>query len=831
MTEQLTQAVKGATPMTPADVLIERFHHHLRFTQGEAWDSATYYDHYTSLALAVRDQIVDRMIATQKAYLERDVKRVYYLSLEYLLGRHMRNNLVCLGLYDECRRRLGKLGLNLERICEFEPDAGLGNGGLGRLAACFMDSAATLEIPFYGYGLRYEYGIFEQDIVNGWQSERPDYWLRLGSPWEIARPEFACPVRFFGHVIERTDARGRYRPSWEGHRTVIGVPYDMPILGYGVHTVNLLRLWSARASETFDLAAFNRGGFVEAVAEKARSETLTKVLYPSDDTDIGRELRLMQEYFFVACTMSDVIRRYEKTHEDFDAFPSKAVIHLNDTHPALAIAEMMRMLVDERGLDWDRAWNLTRSTFAYTNHTLLPEALEKWPIALFGRVLPRHLQIVYEINQRFLDGEVSRRWPTEPQRRGRMSLVEEGTHKSVRMAHLAIVGSQKVNGVADLHAELIRTQQVPDFAELWPEKFIGITNGITPRRWLLSCNPELAAAITSRIGDGWIRSLGELNRLEPYADDPAFQEEFRAVKRRHKARLADYIQNRLGVRVPPDAMFDVQIKRLHEYKRQLLNIIQVVMRYHQLLEHPEADLAPRVVIFGAKAAPAYNRAKLIIKLINDVARAVNHDERIGQRLRVVFLPNYNVSLAEMIIPAADLSEQISTAGTEASGTGNMKLALNGALTIGTLDGANIEIRQAVGAENFFEFGLTADEVAERRAKYDPWFYYLNNASLKRAIDAIVNGEFNLHEPPLFRPISDWLTHGRDHFMLLADVDSYVAAQQRVDERWRDPRAWTRSAILNVARIGHFSSDRAVREYAERVWQVTPIPIPPPNATS
>jgi starch phosphorylase len=809
--------------------LIDRFLHHLRFTQGEGWESATPHDHFVSLARTVRDWIVDRMVATQRVYHEKDVKRVYYLSLEYLLGRQLRNNLVCLGLYDAARTGLAKLGLDLERLCAMEPDAGLGNGGLGRLAACYLDSAATLELPFYGYGIRYEYGIFEQDIEDGWQVERPEYWLRFGSPWEIARPEFATPVRLYGHVEERTGGDGRFQAVWKDYRTVMGLPYDIPIVGYGVNTVNLLRLWSARASHTFDLATFQRGGYVEAVREKALSETISKVLYPSDELAAGKELRLTQQYFFVACTLSDMIRRYEKNHDTLDALPDKVAIQLNDTHPSLAIVELMRMLVDERGLEWERAWELTQACFGYTNHTLLPEALEQWPVPLLGHVLPRHLQIIYEINQRFLE-QVDRRWPGELQRRRNLSLIQEGPIRSVRMAHVAIAGSHSVNGVAALHTNLIRTRLVPDFAELWPERFRNVTNGVTPRRWLLACNPGLAEAITKRIGAGWIRDLGELRKLEKHADDAGFHKEVRAVKRLNKQRLAQWIQHRLGVRVRHDALYDVQIKRLHEYKRQLLNILQVVMRYQRLRHEPDLDLPPRVVLFGAKAAPAYGRAKLIIKLINDVARTINADERVGERLKLLFLPNYRVSLAEEIIPAADLSEQISTAGMEASGTGNMKLAMNGALTIGTLDGANIEILEAVGEENFFLFGLTAEQVAAQRPQHDPWEVYRGNEAVRRALDAVGGGEFSRDEPERFRPIFDWLTHERDYYMLLADIESYARAQEQVDALWREPHAWDRAVILNIARVGRFSSDRAVGEYADHIWNVTRTRIPTPSET-
>ena len=828
MNKRASRAAPARAATPAAGLLMDRFLHHLHFTQGEAWETAQPYDQFVSLALAVRDQIVERMIATQRTYHERDVKRVYYLSLEYLLGRLLRNNLVCLGLYEECQARLAQLGLDLEQICELEPDAGLGNGGLGRLAACYLDSATTLGLPVYGYGLRYEYGIFQQEIVQGWQVERPDYWLRFGSPWEIPRPEFACPVRLYGHVEEQTDAKGRYRPMWRGYRMVIGLPYDIPVVAYGSNTVNLLRLWSARASSDFDLAAFNRGGYVEAVREQALSETITKVLYPSDETDAGRELRLAQQYFFVACTLSDVIRRYEKNHDSFDAFPEKVAIQLNDTHPALAVAELMAILVDERGLPWDRAWELTRATFAYTNHTLLSEALEKWPVPLMRRVLPRHLQIILELNQRFLDGEVQQRWPDDEARRRSLSLIQEGPVQTVRMAHLAIIGCHKVNGVAALHSNLLRSRVVPDFAELWPKKFTNVTNGVTPRRWLLTSNPKLAAAITRRIGSAWITDLDRLRQLEKHADDPELQAELRAIKRDNKQRLLAALQKRTGASVSPDALFDVQVKRLHEYKRQLLNLLHVVIRYQHILAHPEADVVPRVVIFGAKAAPAYFRAKLIIKLINDVAATVNRDRRLHGKLAVLFVPNYGVSLAEQIIPAADLSEQISTAGTEASGTGNMKFALNGALTIGTLDGANIEIRDAVGPENFFLFGLTAEQVAEQRPNHRPWETYLGHAAVRQALDAIAEGAFSPQTPTLFRPVLEWLTHERDYYLLLADILSYLEAHERADALWRDPAAWTRATILNIARMGHFSSDRAVGEYAERIWHVSPTPVKLPR---
>ncbi len=830
----MSAARTDASPaaVSAADAVIRSFRHHLRFSRARHWDAAMPYDQYWSLARAVRDQIVDRMIATQTVYHQRDVKRVYYLSMEYLLGRQLRANLVNLGLFDAVARGLAAIGVDIDLLCEMEPDAGLGNGGLGRLAACFMDSLATLEFPAYGYGIRYEFGIFDQDIVDGWQVERPDYWLRFGSPWELARPEFATPVRLFGRVEPRVDSEGRFRPAWVDCQTVMAVPYDMPMVGYGCNTVNLLRLWAARASEAFDLAAFSRGGYVEAVRHQAQSETISKVLYPPDQHPAGRELRLTQQYFFVAASLSDIIRRYERNHRTLDGLPNKAAVQLNDTHPSLAVAELMRILVDDRGLEWEHAWELTVATLGYTNHTLMPEALEKWPLDLLGRILPRHLEIIFEINRRFLE-QVQARWPGDGERRARLSLIEEHPQRCVRMANLAIVGSHAVNGVAELHSNLIRTRLVPDFAELWPQRFSNKTNGVTPRRWIAACNPELAAIITRRIGGDWLRDLTELRRLEPLADDAEFRADVARVKRANKQRLADFLRRRHGLRVSTDALFDVQVKRLHEYKRQLLNLLHVVIRYHRIVQGRAADLPPRVVLFGAKAAPAYWRAKLIIKLINDVAKTVNHDPRVGDRLRVFFVPNYRVSLAELIIPAADLSEQISTAGTEASGTGNMKFAMNGALTIGTLDGANIEIREAVGPENFFLFGLTEEQVARHRGHHAPWQIYTDSAEVRTALDAIAHGHFSPDAPDRFRPVFDWLTREGDPYMLLADIDAYLAAQHDADTVWRQPAEWTRRAILNIARVGRFSSDRTIAEYAAEIWglEAAPVQLLPPSDAS
>lgn len=801
--------------------LIERALHHLLYTQAKHWDGATSYDRYVSLAYAVRDFAIEKMLATQAVYGSERVKRVYYLSLEFLLGRLLRANLANLGLLDAARDGVSALGADLDELCEIEPDAGLGNGGLGRLAACYLDSAAALQYPVYGYSIRYEYGIFEQQIKNGWQVERPEYWLQFGSPWEIVRPEFSQQVRIGGRVIHTQDAKGQFAAQWRDFNTVIGVPYDIPIVGHANNTVNILRLWSSRASSDLDLEKFNRGGYIEAVRDKALSETISKVLYPADETEQGKRLRLVQQYFFVACTVSDMLRRYDRENETLDKLADKVAVQLNDTHPTLAIAELMRVLVDERRVPWDTAWNLTRGVFNYTNHTLLPEALETWPIWLLEQTVPRHLEIIYEINRRFLE-EVEVRWPGDDGRKRRMSLIREDGTKAARMAHLAIVGSGHVNGVAKLHSDLIRSTLVPEFAELWPERFTNVTNGVTFRRWLATCNPALAEWITGRIGDGWLAKPERLHELVPSADDPAAQREFLAIKRANKERLAERVDRLLGIKLPTGSLFDVQVKRLHEYKRQLLSVLHIVMTYHELLENPGAR-APRVVLFAAKAAPGYHRAKLIIKLIHDVAARVNRDTRIGERLRVAFLPNYRVSLAEVIIPAADLSEQISTAGMEASGTGNMKLALNGALTIGTLDGANIEIRDAVGKQNFFLFGLTADEVSMRRGQYDPRKVIDNDAGVRRALNAIGSEEFSPGEPGLYRPIVDSLMHG-DYYMLLADIESYVAAQHAVETLWQSPAAWARAAILNVAGLGYFSSDRSVREYGEKIWKVRPVLI-------
>ncbi|MFO0607744.1 MAG: glycogen/starch/alpha-glucan phosphorylase [Polyangiales bacterium] len=812
------------TSMVP-EALRRAFLDHVRFSQGKNPVNATAWDRYMALALAVRDRMVHRWAATQGEYNRVDAKRVYYLSAEFLLGRALRNNLINTGLLDAMREVLGELGVDLDELGEQEPDAGLGNGGLGRLAACFLDSMATLGYAAYGYGIRYEFGIFEQRIEHNKQVERPDEWLRVGCPWEICRPEYMVAVRFGGRTEEYRDDHGRWRVRWVDHKQVLGLPYDTPIAGYGTGNVNTLRLWQARASEEFDLDHFNRGDYMHSVEEKNASETISKVLYPSDSTWAGRELRLKQQYFFVACAIADIIRRYKKSHDSFADFPDKVAIQLNDTHPAITVAELMRALLDEHGLGWDEAWSITTRTLAYTNHTLLAEALERWPVALFETLLPRHLQIIYEVNARFLR-HVMNRWPHDHQRTAAMSLIEEGDERRVRMAHLAVVGSHKVNGVAALHSELLKRDVLHDFAELWPERFTNKTNGVTPRRWMLSCNPGLAALLDEAIGPGWAADLDRLAKLAPLADDPAFRDRFAAVKRASKAGVARWIRDRFAVAADPDALFDVQVKRIHEYKRQLLNALHAVALYLRAKRDRGADRTPRVVLIGGKAAPAYTMAKLIIHFINAVAEVVNGDPEVPW-LKVLFLPNYCVSMAERIIPAADLSEQISTAGKEASGTGNMKFSMNGALTIGTLDGANIEIRDAVGPDNFFLFGLTAEEVKQRLQRgYNPREVYESDDELREVLDLIADGHFSVTEPGLFRPLVDNLLQ-HDPYLVLADYRAYADAHRRVASTWAEPARWSAMAVRNVAGMGWFSSDRTIREYAGEIWQAEPVRVEMP----
>ncbi|NOT44530.1 MAG: glycogen/starch/alpha-glucan phosphorylase [Acidobacteria bacterium] len=794
----------------------------LIYTAGKDPATATRRDWFYATAYTVRERLIERWMETQRAYYRADARRVYYLSMEFLTGRLLTNSLLNMGFHDECRDALWSLALDYEAIRDVEQDAALGNGGLGRLAACFLDSMATLSLPGYGYGIRYEYGMFQQRIENGYQVEHPDTWLRYGNPWEFPRPEVLYPVRFGGQVVEYADERGRRRFHWVDTDDVMAMAFDTPVPGYGTTTVNNMRLWSAKATHDFDLRYFNEGDYIKAVAQKNESENLSRVLYPDDSTRMGRELRLKQQYFFVSASLQDIVRRYLAHHDDLDGLPGKVAIQLNDTHPSLAIPELMRLLVDQHGLDWDRAWDIARRTFSYTNHTLMPEALETWPVALFEQVLPRHLRIIYDINHWFLEG-VRRRHPGDVDRLRRLSLIDEAGERRVRMAHLAIVGSHTVNGVSQLHTDLMRQTVFADFEAERPGAIVNVTNGITPRRWLNQANPELSALVSGLIGSGWTRNLAELARLQAFAGDPAVQQRFLEVKHTRKALLATRLGERLGVTVDASSLFDVHVKRIHEYKRQLLNLLHVITRYNRIKDGRAGDVPARTVIFAGKAAPGYAMAKLVIKLIHAVGDVVNHDPAIGGQLRVAFVPDYNVSNAERIIPASDLSEQISTAGTEASGTGNMKLALNGALTIGTLDGANIEMREAVGADHCFIFGLDAEGVRNRRAAgYDPWQEYHAHEELRRAVDMIADGYFSLDERTRFRPIVQALTTGGDHYMLLADYASYVACQDAVDACYRTPGEWARRALLNVAGMGRFSSDRAIAEYAARIWRVTPV---------
>lgn len=793
---------------------------HLIYSLGKDPVEAKERDWFLALAYTVRDLLTLRWIETQRRYYLKSAKRVYYLSMEYLLGCSLINNLLNLGLYEGFRQALEEMGQDLDRLAEIEDEAALGNGGLGRLAACFMDSLATLHFPGFGYGIRYEFGIFRQAIEHGWQVEHPDHWLRYAHPWEIVRPEIGYLIQFGGHTETYRDSAGNLRHRWVGNENVLALAYDVPIPGYGGQTVNNLRLWAAKASREFDLSYFNQGNYIQAVAEKIQSETLSKVLYPDDTTQMGRELRLKQEYFFASASVQDILAAYLKDHGNLEELPQKVAIQLNDTHPALAIPELMRLFIDDHGLAFERAFKICVGTFAYTNHTLLPEALETWPVALFERLLPRHLELIYELNHRFLE-EIRQRYPSDHERVARLSLIEEGQEKRIRMAHLAVLGSHKVNGVSKLHSKLMQETIFKDFAELYPDRFLNITNGVTLRRFLHQANPPLAKLITEALGSKrWVCAAEQLAQLAPLAHDSAFQQAFRAAKHHHKAKLAEHLHTCLGLLVDPATLFDVQIKRIHEYKRQVLNILHVITRYNRL--RAGEDLLPRTVILGGKAAPGYFMAKLIIKLICDVAQVINRDPQVNSKLKVVFVPNYGVTCALRLIPATELSEQISMAGTEASGTSNMKMALNGALTIGTLDGANIELREAVGEENFFHFGHTADELkALRQQGYHPLDHYHRNAELKQALDMIAEGFFSPDDPGRFRPLVDsLLTH--DRFAVLADYEAYLACQARIDQLYLNQTVWTTKAILNVAYAGRFSSDRAICEYAQKIWKIEPI---------
>ncbi len=802
------------------DALRQSIAHHLTYSLTKTMDTATDRDWFQSLVLTVRDRLVERLIATFNRYYSSDEKRIYYLSLEFLIGRSLTSSLSALDIEEEIRDAVEQLGKNYPDLERLEDDAALGNGGLGRLAACILDSLASLGLPGYGYGIRYEYGMFSQRIENGKQVEHPENWLRYGNPWEFQRPEVLYPVYYGGRVVPYTDGQGGGGTSWLPSDQVMAMAYDMPIPGYRNDTVNNLRLWSAKSTREFELQDFQAGDYIGAVEHKTETENLSKVLYPSDATGAGRELRLKQEYFFVCASLQDILRRYLQVHEELEKINEKIVIQLNDTHPALAVAEWMRLLIDRHHLDWDRAWEITRNTFAYTNHTLLPEALESWPVAMMEGYLPRHLQIIYEINHRFLK-EVMHFFPGDAGRLRSMSIIDEEGERRVRMAHLAIVGSFRVNGVSELHSQLVQEQLFPDFCALYPGKFINVTNGITPRRWLFQSNPGLSALITQAIGSEWRSDLGKLRKLEKFADDPEVQAAFRQVKRRNKEWLSQIIQWRTGVEVNPDTLFDVQVKRIHEYKRQLLCLLHGITLYNRIRDQGDDwNGVPRTIIFGGKAAPGYDMAKRIIRLIHDVADVIDNDPAVKDRLKIVFLPNYDVSAAATIIPAADLSEQISTAGMEASGTGNMKLALNGALTIGTLDGANIEIREELGAENFFLFGLTAEEVqAVRHGGYRPMDYRDADPELKRILSQIGKGFFSPEEPGRHWAIAENLSK-QDPFLVLADYADYIRCQGEVEQLYRDPEEWTRRALLSVARMGFFSSDRTVTDYLRKVWSLT-----------
>ncbi len=805
------------------EALAQSFLDNLFFVQGRSTERATVNDLYMALAHTVRDRLVERWISTVKNYQAQDVRVVCYLSAEFLTGPHLANNLINLAIYDETEQAMRQLGLDLNVLIEQEEEPGLGNGGLGRLASCFMDSLATLDIPAIGYGIRYEYGIFDQQIRDGWQVESTDKWLRLGNPWALERPEDAFEVKLGGHTESHTDGNGRIRVSWIPQRVIRGIPHDTPILGYRTNTANTMRLWSAQAVESFDFETFNHGDFFGAVADKVSSENLSKILYPNDEEVQGKQLRLAQQFFFVSCSLQHILRIQATQNRPLAELHRNFAIQMNDTHPAIAVAEVMRLLMDEHGMEWDAAWHVTQHALSYTNHTLLPEALEQWPLSLFGSLLPRHLEIVEEVNRRHLE-DVRHRFPGDGDRVQRLSLINEDGGKFVRMAHLATLGSHAVNGVAALHTELLKTSVLNDFYALTPEKFSNKTNGVTPRRWILLANPRLAQLLTARLGSGWIRDLEKLRRLEPLAGDPELNQEWRAIKRHNKLQLSTFIHDRLGIVADPDSIFDVLVKRLHEYKRQHLQVLHILTLYKRIQRDPDVEVVPRTFLFGGKAAPGYRMAKLIIKLIHSVGEAINSDPLVRGRLKVVFLPDYSVKLGQRVYPAADLSEQISLAGKEASGTGNMKFAMNGALTIGTLDGANIEIREEVGEDNFFLFGLTTPEVERRKHEgYNPHEIYESNAELREVLDSLLNGEFSRGDRGLFEPLVNALLYG-DNYMLLADYQSYIDCQDRVSQAYKDPDAWTRMSILNVARIGKFSSDRSIREYCADIWKTWPVKI-------
>jgi starch phosphorylase len=808
------------TPFEP-EPLRQSILRHVHYSLARAEENLVPRELFKPLSLTIRDFLIDGMLRTEQRYREQNLKRLGYLSMEFLMGRWLSDNLCNLNLMEPCRAVLAEFGVKLEDVLEVEPDAGLGNGGLGRLAACFLESLATMGMPGFGYGIDYEYGMFRQEIVGGFQREKPDRWKSEGTPFYVERPQDFCAVPLYGRIQSSRDSQGNRRQSWVDARIVVGVPNDMPVAGYGGETVNFLRLFTARASEDFDIEIFNRGDYIRAVEQKIASENISRVLYPSDSVLSGKELRLTQEYFLVACALRDILRNYVASHSGFDHLPAKVAVQMNDTHPSLCVAELMRLLVDEHGLDWDKAWELTVATLGYTNHTLLPEALEKWTVSLMERVLPRHMEIIFGINHQFLR-TVGRSWPGDMERQRRMSIIEEGPEKHVRMANLAIVGSHAINGVSHLHTELIKSQLVPDFAQLWPERFSNKTNGVAPRRWILKANPGLASLLTRTVGEAWITDLERVRAIETGVSDPAFMDEFRNIKRRNKEKLAREVFNTTAVVLDPNSMFDVHVKRIHEYKRQLLNVMRVIHEYLSMVDDGADPQIVRSYIFAGKAAPGYWAAKQIIKLINNVAQVVNSDPRVKDRIRVVFVPDYRVSLAEIIMPAADLSQQISTAGMEASGTGNMKLAMNGALTLGTLDGANIEIMEAVGEANMYTFGLTREDVSwyQESGGYHPREIYTGDATVRRVVDSLTSNRFCPDEPGLFRWIVDELLDRGDRYFHLADLSSYIEASHRAEKDYQEPGVWTAKSVLNVARTGYFSSDRTISEYARDIWYIT-----------
>jgi starch phosphorylase len=814
----LAQYGCGPIPFTGTDNAF--YERHLVFDNVVDIAGAGSHERFDAFARSVRDVLSQRWVHTEKTYDQKNPKRAYYLSMEFLVGRSLANNVTNLLLSSFAQQALRQKNIDWREIVEEEPDAGLGNGGLGRLAACFLDSMATMQLPAMGYGLRYEYGIFKQAIQNGWQQEHPDNWLRRPDPWEVVRIQDVVEIKLNCSFKLR---EGSLRVVADRPSSLLGIPYDRPIVGYGGKNINTLRLWSAAAPDFFDFQQFSSGDFVGALAETLSAESLTRVLYPDDTTIMGQGLRFIQEYFLVACSLADIVRRFLRSNEDWNEFPEKAAIQLNDTHPAMTVPELMRILLDDVRLGWDQAWDITRKVLAYTNHTLLPEALEKWPVAWFQRLLPRHLEIIYEINRRFLD-EVRIRFPGDDTRLAGVSLVEEGDNRKIRMANLAIVGTHSTNGVAAIHSELLRTKTVRDFAEIFPERFNNKTNGVTPRRWLLLANPVLARTITEAIGDGWITDLEQLSKLKPLAEDASFREEFRKAKREAKSRFTDWLQATMGQKVDLDTIFDCQVKRIHEYKRQLLNALHIVILYNRLRENPNLDVPPRTFFFAGKAAPAYRLAKVIIKFINNLAKTIAEDSVIRKKINVVFLPDYCVSLAERLIPASDVSEQISTAGFEASGTSNMKFMMNGALTIGTRDGATIEMAEEAGEENFFLFGLTAEEVADSRNWYNPYWHYENEHETRTALDLIFSDHFSHSEQGVFASLRDVLLTNGDTYMHLADLKSYSQAHERLGKLYNDSNAWARMAILNVASAGKFSSDRTIAEYASEIWNVKPCPV-------